>query len=49
MAKVRLAKFKGLPKHTFHLHLKETEWRFNNRASNKVRLLLTYLRKSPLC
>ena len=22
---VRLTKFKGLPRHTFHLHLKETE------------------------
>ena len=49
MAKVRLAKFKGLPKHTFHLHLKETEWRFNQRASDKVRLLLRYLRKNPIC
>jgi len=49
MAKVRLAKFKGLPKHTFHLHLKETEWRFNHRASNKVRLLLRSLRENPLC
>ncbi len=29
MGKVRLAKFKGLPRHTFHLHLKETEWRYN--------------------
>ena len=49
MAKVRLAKFKGLPKHTFHLHLKETEWRFNHRASNKVRLLLRSLRENPIC
>ena len=24
-AKVRLTKFKGIPKHTFHLHLKETK------------------------
>ncbi len=40
MAKVRLTKFKGLPKHTFHLHLKQTEWRDNHRASNKTRLLL---------
>lgn len=48
MAKVRLAKFKGLPKHTFHLHLKETEWRYNNRASNKPKLLLRYLRENPL-
>jgi transposase len=49
MAKVRLAKFKGIPKNTFHLHLKETEWRFNHRASNKVRLLLKYFRENPLC
>ena len=28
LAKVRLTKFKGLPRHTFHLHLKETEWRY---------------------
>jgi transposase-like protein len=49
MAKVRLAKFKGVPKQTFHLYLKETEWRFNQRGSNKVRLLLRYLRENPLC
>ena len=48
MAKVRLAKFKGLPKHTFHLHLKETEWRYNHRASDKPKILLKYLRKNPL-
>ena len=48
MAKVRLAKFRGLPKHTFHLHLKQTEWRFNQRASNKGRLLLRSLLKKPI-
>ena len=47
-AKVRLAKFKGLPEHTFHLHLKETGWRFNHRASNKARPLLRYLRENPV-
>lgn len=47
MAKVRLAKFKGLLKHTYHLHLKETEWCFNNRASNKPKLLLRYPRENP--
>ena len=30
LAKVRLAKFKGLPGRTLHLHLKETEWRYNH-------------------
>lgn len=48
LAKVRLSKFKGIPKHTFHLHLKETEWRFNNRHSNTTRLLLKLLRQYPL-
>ena len=48
MAKVRLSKFKGLPKHTFHLHLKETEWRYNHRNSNKYKTLLIYLRENPL-
>ena len=49
MAKVRLVKFMGVPRHTFHLHLKETEWRFNHRASNKVRLLLRQPREKPIC
>ena len=48
LAKLRLAKFKGLPKHTFHLHLKETEWRYNHRNLNKYKILLSYLRENPL-
>ena len=47
-AKVRLVKFKGIPEATFHLHLKETEWRFNYRHSDKYKNLLTYLRNAPL-
>ena len=47
-AKVRLVRFKGLPRHTFHLHLKETEWRYNNRHADKYRTLLKYLRQNPL-
>ncbi len=42
LAKVRLAKFKGLPRHTFHLHLKETEWRYNHRHADKYKTLLRY-------
>ena len=42
LAKVRLAKFKGLPKRTFHLHLKETEWRYNHADRYKN------LRQNPL-
>ena len=45
LAKVRLAKFKGLPKHTFHLHLKETEWRYNHRHTNKYKTLISYQKK----
>ena len=48
LAKVRLTQFKGLPKHTFHLHLKETEWRYNHRRADKYKCLLQYLRKNPL-
>ncbi len=48
LAKTRLAKFKGLPKHTFHLHLKETEWRYNHRLDDKYKTLLRYLREKPL-
>ena len=47
LAKVRLTKFKGLPRHTFHLHLKETEWRYNHRRADKYKCLLQYLRKNP--
>ena len=43
LAKVRLTKFKGLPRHTFHLHLKETEWRYNHRRADKYKCLLQYL------
>jgi transposase len=48
LAKVRLTKFKGIPDHTFHLHLKECEWRYNHRASDKAKILLHYLRLNPL-
>ena len=48
MAKARLTKFKGLPRHTFHLHLKETEWRYNHRHADKYQTLLQYLRQKPL-
>ena len=48
LAKVRLTQFKGLPRHTFHLHLKETEWRYNHCRADKYNCLLQYLRKNPL-
>ena len=47
-AKRRLEKFHGLPKTTFHLHLKECEFRFNNRNKNIYKLLLKNFINKPL-
>ena len=47
-AKRRLAKFNGVAKHTFYLHLKETEFRFNHRAVNMYLEILKMLRLNPL-
>ena len=48
LAKRRLARFCGVPKHTFYLHLKETEFRFNHRNQNLHKVLLNFFRKDPL-
>ena len=47
-AKRRIQKFHGIPKATFLLHLKECEFRFNNRDQNIYRLLLKEFRLKPL-
>ena len=47
-AKRRLIKFNGVPRHTFYLHLKETEFRFNHRHGSVYRALLSLLRSNPL-
>jgi transposase len=47
-AKRRLQKFNGVSPETFTLHLKECEYRFNNRNKNLYRELLKLLRKNPL-
>lgn len=47
-AKRRLVKFNGVPRHTFYLHLKETEFRFNNRHGSVYKALLSLLNKYPL-
>ena len=47
-AKRRLQKFNGVSSQTFYLHLKECEWRFNNRSKNLYREVLKLLRKYPL-
>ena len=48
IAKVRLAKFRGIHKSHFYLHLKECEFRFNYRHQNIYAIILKMLRKSPL-
>ena len=47
-AKRRLAKFNGVHHHTFYLHLKECEFRFNHRERNLYFVLLRLLREKPL-
>ena len=47
-AKRHLVKFNGVPRHTFYLHLKETEFRFNHRNDNLYLALLKLLREKPL-
>lgn len=47
-AKTRLSRFRGMSKSTFILHLKECEFRFNNRDEDLYQTLLTILRKNPL-
>ena len=47
-AKRRLAKFNGVLRQTFHLHLKECEFRFHHREENTSDRILTLLRENPL-
>lgn len=47
-AKRRLQKFNGVSNDTFHLHLKETEFRFNHRRGNLYLELLRLLKSNPL-
>jgi transposase len=47
-AKRRLQKFNAVPARTFYLHLKECEFRFNNRDNNLARVLLNLLERYPL-
>ena len=47
-AKRRLAKFNGIHKEYFYLHLKECEWRFNHRQDDIYDILLKEFRDNPL-
>ena len=47
-AKTRLARLRGIQPHTFLLHLKECEFRFNHRKENLYTVCLDLLRQHPL-
>jgi len=48
LCKVRLAKFRGMNKNTFHLHIKECEFRYNFKNKNIYLTLLKNFRNNPL-
>ena len=48
VARRRLIKFHGVPEHTFYLHLKEAEFRFNHQHENLYKKLLNILRTNPI-
>jgi transposase len=48
LCKVRLAKFRGMNKNKFYLHIKECEFRYNFRNQNLYLFLLKELRKNKL-
>ncbi|TWW01760.1 LuxR C-terminal-related transcriptional regulator [Chitinophaga pinensis] len=48
LTKHRLAKFKGLNRSTVYLHLKECEFRYNNRNEDIYETLLELLKSQPL-
>ncbi|SHE61054.1 transposase [Fodinibius roseus] len=47
-AKTRMEKFKGIHSHTYFLHLKESEFRYNNDQEELYHLILKIIRKHPL-
>jgi transposase len=47
-AKTRISKFRGLSRNTFYFHLKECEFRFNNRGDDLYNLILKIIRNKPL-
>ena len=48
LAKMRLAKFRGLNRATLRLHLKEGEFRFNHHPDNLCPWLLKDFKNNPL-
>ena len=48
LCKSRLSKFRGINKNTFYLHLKECEFRYNNKNKNIYKLLINSFSNFPL-
>ena len=48
LCKTRLTRFRGIKKSHFLLHLKECEFRYNNREQDLYKILLKNLRNCPL-
>lgn len=47
-SQMRLMKFRGVAKQSFYLHLKECEFRFNNRSQNLYGKIMDLVKKAPL-
>lgn len=47
-AKTRMEKFKGIHNRTYFLHLKESEFRYNNNKDTLYKLMLKIIRNDPL-
>ena len=48
LCKVRLSKFRGIHQHKFYCHLKECEFRYNNRDKNLYLCLCKIIKNNPL-
>ena len=48
LCKVRLARFRGIKKDHFLLHVKECEFKYNNRDQDLYKILLKNFRQIPL-
>ena len=47
-SKIRLARFRGMNKSTFYLHLKECKFKFNLRHQDLYKKLLKIIKNKPL-
>jgi transposase len=48
LCKVRLAKYRGVHKHKFYFHIKECEFRYNNRDKNLYLCLMKIIKNNPI-